>query len=107
MPLGIPIFHKAGYPYDPALLYDQGRLFLYFGYGHCYVAELSTTDMRTLITSRETGRYVSPDLVPPVTPWKMVNGPSIRRIDDQYYLTYYGKRQGNNALCYATAAQPW
>lgn len=107
MPLGIPIFHKAGYPYDPALLYDQGRLFLYFGYGHCYVAELSTTDMRTLITSRETGRYVSPDLVPPVAPWKMVNGPSIRRIDDQYYLTYYGKRQGNNALCYATAAQPW
>lgn len=106
MPLGFPIFHKRGYPYDPAVIYTGGHLFLYFGYGHCYLAELSTTDMRTLIKSPATGQYVSPDLIPHAAPWRIQNAPSIRQLDGQFYLTYYAKKGPNNALCYATSDQP-
>lgn len=107
MPLGIPIFHKKGYPYDPAVIYTGGRLFLYFGYGHCYVAELSTTDMRTIIKAPETGRFISPDLIPTKTAWQMQNAPSIRQIGKRFFLTYYAKKGTANALCYATSQRPF
>lgn len=106
-PLGIPIFHKRGYPYDPAVLYDQGHLYLYFGYGHCYVAELSTMDMRLLIEIPDFDSYVSPDLLADnPSPWQMQNASSIRQINGRYYLTYYAKNGKNNALCYAIADSP-
>lgn len=106
MPLGIPHFHKAGYPYDPALLYDQGRLFLYFGYGHCYLAELSTSDMRTMVRLPENGHFVSTDLLAGAGGWPIENAPSIRKIKGRYYLTYYAKHKRCHALCYATSSTP-
>lgn len=106
-PLGVPVFHKKGYPYDPAILYDDGRLFLYFGYGHCYVVELSTLDMRLIVQMPEVDGYVSADLLAhDHSPWRMQNAASIRKIKGRYYLTYYAKKDESNALCYATADNP-
>ena len=46
------------YPYDPALLLHDGRLFLYFGLMNCYVVELDMADMRTVVTNA-TGGYAT------------------------------------------------
>ncbi len=113
-----PEFHFENYVYDPALLYDQGRLFLYFGCGHCYVAELSTDDMRTLVAAPElNGQYVSNDLLPSAADpavqtkqhgWHMGNGASIRKIDGTYFLSYYAAHDDDgNAMCYSTAKTPF
>lgn len=111
--------HMREYPYDPAVLYDEGRLFLYFGCGYCYVAELSVEDKRTLIKNPRTGRYFSERLLPASAEkedrgaieaqngWHMGNGPSIRKIGDTYYLSYYAVgRNGCHAICYSTADAP-
>lgn len=108
MPFGIPRYHLAHYVYDPAILYDNGHLFLYYGYEHCYVTELDLTDMRTVKETSAYSGYVSPDLVPSskqAAGWQMKNGASIRKFGQYYYLTYYASRGDANALCYAMATQ--
>ena len=107
MPLGIPRYHLAYYPYDPAVLYDNGRLFLYFGYQHCYVTELSLNDMRTMVKAPEIQNYISPDFAMNGGGWRMENGASIRKYDDRYYLSYYATKKRASALCYATAVSPF
>lgn len=105
--------------YDPSVIYDQGRLFLYFGLASCRVVELDVRDMRTVLADPETGRYASAVLVPSMmvpSTWPglirtrgmaMANGPSIRRIDGRYVLVYYAVGPGStNAMCYATATDP-
>ncbi len=109
--------NMADYPYDPAVLYDEGRVFLYFGCGHCYVTELDPGDMRTMIKSPETGSYYSQDLLPIQRDkavhelqdgWHMGNGSSIRKIGDLYYLSYYAVNQHHgNAMCYSTSKSPF
>lgn len=109
MPFGILHYHLEHYVYDPAVLYDNGRLFLYFGYEHCYVTELSTRDMRTMVKAPEIGRYVSNNLIAGRSRsggWQMKNGASIRKIKNRYYLSYYATREKANALCYSTAPGP-
>ncbi len=111
--------HMRDYPYDPAVLYDEGHLYLYFGCGYCYAAELDTRDMRTLLP-RPDGRWYSGRLLPASGEkadraairaqggWHMGNGASIRKIDGRYILSYYAVRKnGCNALCYSAADSPW
>lgn len=113
-----PIFHFENYPYDPALLYDNGRLFMYFGCGYCYVCEIDTNDMRTLKPISElSGKFISKPLLPygddPAINhyqdgWHMGNGSSIRQINGRYYLSYYAANaNGGNALCYSTSNSPF
>jgi hypothetical protein len=112
--------HFRDYVYDPAVLYENGRLYLYFGSGYCYVSELSTDDKLTLKKNPESGRYYSERLLPSSSEkgdksviakqdgWHMANGASIRKIGDIYYLCYYAiKKYNNHALCYSTAPTPF
>lgn len=109
--------HMKGYPYDPALLYDDGHLYMYFGCTHCHVAELDVSDKRTLVKNKTTGLYFSESVLPAQSEkdkiaaqdgWSMANGPSIRKIDDTYYLSYYAvNKNGCNAMCYSTSQSPW
>lgn len=105
------------YPYDPGVIYDNGRLFMYYGLKYCRVVELDVGDKRTVIRNEETGKFESEVLVPGgisdmVSKGKtkksdgmgMVNAPSIRKIDDTYYLVYYASGKKNcHAMCYATS----
>lgn len=113
-------FHTRNYPYDPAVLYDEGRLFLYYGSGCCQVAELSMKDKCTLLKNPSTGRYESDRLLPAnlvrkdkakiaaQDGWYMANGTSIRKLEDTYYLSYYARNKNNcHAMCYSTSKSPW
>lgn len=115
-PLGI---RMKDYPYDPALLVHDGRLFLYYGLGYCYVVELDRRDKRTVIRNPETGKYATQLFAG--RPWSIlaamllgrgpesqfVNGPSIREIDGRFWLGYYASgRGGFNGMCHAVASDP-
>ncbi len=106
------------YPYDPALLLHDGRLFLYFGLLNCYVVELDMRDMRTVLKN-ESGGYATQVvrarplalardlLVKSRTDAHFVNGPSIREIDGRFVLSYYAMGSGGfNGMYYATADAP-
>jgi hypothetical protein len=102
---GIGMFHNGRpskeYPYDPALLHHDGRLFLYFGAGNCSVVELDPTDKRTVVRNATTGEYVAPifraSLIGPALALAsgrrrrtaFMNGPSIREIDGRFWLSYW------------------
>ncbi|GAA1962134.1 family 43 glycosylhydrolase [Microbacterium deminutum] len=107
------------FTYDPSVICDRGRVFLYYGLAACRVVELDPADMRTVILDAATGEFESEVLVPSLMvpgTWPglirtrgmgMANGPSIRKIDGRYVLVYYavGPR-ATNAMCYATATDP-
>jgi hypothetical protein len=96
---GRPSLHE--YPYDPALLFCDGRLFLYFGLVNCSVVELDPADKRTVVRNATTGEYVTPifrsTLAGPVRALisgrrretAFINGPSIREIDGRFWLSYW------------------
>lgn len=112
--------NMKNYVYDPAVLYDNGHLYLYYGCGYCYVVELSLDDMRTLVFREEVGSYITGPLLPSSSDkadkevirgqdgWHMGNGPSIRKINGRYYLSYYAVNDRHaNAMCYSVADSPW
>ncbi|KAA1178494.1 family 43 glycosylhydrolase [Paenibacillus sp. B2(2019)] len=113
-----PLLNMASYPYDPSVIYDNGRLYMYFGLCFCHVVELDTNDMRTVIKNEKTGHYISESLIPSMFTQRskrkdfdgmgMLNGPSIRKINDVFYLVYYGTGPNKcNAMCYATSKSPF
>jgi hypothetical protein len=121
---GIGIFRRgrpalAEYPYDPALLHHNGRLFLYFGLLNCSVVELDLADKRTVIRNAATGEYVTPifrssfaGLARAITSGRkrktvFMNGPSIREIDGRFWLTYWAAGGGGfNGMYHAVADDP-
>ncbi len=107
------------YPYDPALLVHEGRLFLYYGLGYCYVVELDMGDKRTVVKNPATGDYATEIFAGkrrhllagmvfgrgPAS--QFVNGPSIREIDGQFVLSYYAMGAGRfNGICHGVASSP-
>jgi hypothetical protein len=115
-PLGI---RMKDYPYDPALLVHEGRLFLYYGMGYCYVVELDMQDKRTVVKNPETGEYATQIFAG--SPARMLgamlsgggrriqfaNGPSIREIDGRFWLSYYALGRGRfNGMYHAVASDP-
>lgn len=111
--------HMKNYVYDPAVLLDDGHLYLYYGCGYCYVVELSLSDMRTMIPGKDSGAYITGPLLPSSSEkkdkeaiqkqdgWHMGNGASIRKIKNRYYLSYYAVNDQNaNAMCYSVADSP-
>jgi arabinoxylan arabinofuranohydrolase len=117
-------FHRgrlsvSEYPYDPALLFHDDRLFLYFGLLNCSVIELDPADKRTVIRNPATGEYVTPVFRSTVArhlrafisgrrrETAFVNGPSIREIDGRFWLTYFAIGGGGfSGLCHAVADDP-
>lgn len=112
-------FGAGGYPYDPAILHHDGRLFLYFGLLNCSVVELDPADKRTVVRNRETGRWITPILraspVDALSAWLsgrrhrtvMVNGPSIREVDGRFILSYWAiGGQGFCGMYHAVADSP-
>jgi len=110
---------SAEYPYDPALLLHDGRVFLYFGAGNCSVVELGPADMRTVVRNASSGQFVTPifrdgmfGAVRSLASGRRrrtsyMNGPSIREIDGRFYLSYWAV--GGNGLFgmyHAVADQP-
>ena len=91
----------AEYPYDPALLYEDGRLFLYYGLLNVSVVELDPADGLTIVRNRDTGLLVTPLIrATPLDALRatrsgrrhvtvMLNGPSIREVDGRYVLSYW------------------
>jgi hypothetical protein len=108
---GVGPFHRGRlalieYPYDPALLFHNGRLFLYFGLLNCSVVELDVVDKRTVVRNATTGEYVTPifrsSLARHVRTLastrrrdpEFMNGPSIREIDGRFWLSYWAVAGG-------------
>ncbi|WP_426518103.1 carbohydrate-binding protein [Diaminobutyricibacter sp. McL0618] len=111
--------HMKGYPYDPALLVHDGRLFLYYGCAYCYVVELDMSDKRTVVKNPDTGTYETEIFAG--NGWGMLaglafgrgpelqfgNGPSIREIDGRFVLAYYASGRGRfNGMYHAVASDP-
>jgi hypothetical protein len=102
---GLGMFHRgrpnSEYPYDPALLVHERRLFLYFGAGNCSVVELDPGDKRTVVRNQATGRYVTPVFRQGLAGAALalasgrrrrtafMNGPSIRQVDGRFVLSYW------------------
>jgi hypothetical protein len=104
------------YPYDPALLFHDGRLFLYFGLLNCSVVELDPADKRTVVRNPNTGEYVTPIFRSTVAraarahfsgrrrETVFANGPSIREIDGRFWLSYFAAGGGGFAGMYHAVA---
>jgi hypothetical protein len=107
------------YPYDPALIEHEGRLFLYFGMLNCSVVELDPADKRTVIRNADTGLFITPILRSSILGFVrarisgskrktvMLNGPSIREVDGRFVLSYWAMGgQGFSGMHYAVADRP-
>jgi hypothetical protein len=118
---GIGPFHRGlpsvrEYPYDPALLFHDGRLFLYFGLLNCSVVELDPADKRTVVRNKATGEYVTPIFRSTIAraarahfsgrrhETVFANGPSIREIDGRFWLSYFAAGGGGFAGMYHAVA---
>jgi hypothetical protein len=114
-------FHRgrlsvSEYPYDPALLFHHGRLFLYFGLLNCSVVELDPADKRTVVRNPATGEYVTPIFRSTLAraaraltsgrrhQTAFMNGPSIREIDGRFWLSYWAVGGGGFFGMYHAAA---
>jgi hypothetical protein len=112
-------FGAGEYPYDPAVLQHDGRLFLYFGLLNTSVVELDPTDKRTVVRNPDTGEWVTPILrsspLKALAAWLsgrrrrtvMLNGPSIREVDGRFVLSYWAiGGQGFCGMYHAVADSP-
>lgn len=106
-------------PYDPSVLVDEdGRVFLYYGFGSemitswyhapfsegCMMVELAQ-DMRTVLT--EPKCLIPRQECTAGTGFEghgYVEAPSIRKIHGRYYLIY--SSEANHELCYAVSSRP-
>jgi hypothetical protein len=120
---GAGMFHRgrpnSEYPYDPALLLHQGRLFLYFGAGSCSVVELDPADQRTVVRNFTTGEFVTPIFRSGLfgaaralasgrrRRTSFMNGPSIREMGGRFWLTYWAVGgEGFFGMYHAVADDP-
>lgn len=112
-------FDLGEYPYDPALLLHEGRLFLYFGLLNCSVVELDPRDKRTVLRNGDSGEYVTEIFrSSPLGAIRalrsgadrqtmMMNGPSIREVDGRFVLSYWAiGGQGFCGMHYAASDSP-
>ncbi len=84
--------------FDPGVLIDDdGKIYLYWGGGRSYMAQLDPEDLTQVLP----GTYQE-DIIPPGAPFDFQEGCSPRKINGLYYLVY---ARGLD-LAYATSAKP-
>ena len=106
---GVSGHSDAAQLYDPAMLYHEGRLYMYFAQGQMRMVELDVSDMRTVlpVKGKEGNDPALPDTYYMTSSMLAVsNGPSIRVINGKFYLAYYSAT-GGNGMSYAIADDPW
>lgn len=114
-----PFAGFSEFPYDPALLLHEDRLFLYFGLMNCSVIELDRRDNRTVLVNPGTGKYITPVIrqslahVMKTRSGKVhgdtafMNGPSIREIDGKFVLSYWAiGGKGFSGMYHAVSDNP-
>ncbi|HLP07857.1 MAG TPA: family 43 glycosylhydrolase [Opitutaceae bacterium] len=98
-PAGTPAtFGGWGQYFDPGVLVDDdGKVYLYWGGGRSYMAQLNPENLTEVLpgTLRE-------DVIPREAPFEYQEGPSPRKINGLYYLVY---ARGLD-LAYATSDKP-
>ncbi|HEY8994550.1 MAG TPA: family 43 glycosylhydrolase [Lacunisphaera sp.] len=98
-PAGAPAdFGGWGQYFDPGVLVDDdGKVYLYWGGGRSYMAELDPKTMTDILP----GTFQT-DVIPRGAPFDYQEGPSPRKINGIYYLVY---ARGID-LAYATSDKP-
>lgn len=106
-------------PYDPAVICDKGKVYLYYGFAPCMVKipryedqdlkGCSVIELETdMVTVKEGPVIVIPSrLYGKDTSFEgneYFEGPSIRKINEKYYLIY--SSVNTHQLCYATSDDP-
>lgn len=83
--------------FDPGILVDEGKVYLYWGGGRSYMAQLNPENMTEILP----GTYQE-DIIPREAPFDFQEGCSPRKIKGLYYLVY---ARGLD-LAYATSEKP-
>lgn len=100
IPENAPQVMVDGWFVDPGVFVDEdGRVYVYCGFEHSYMAELDADNMTRIIP----GSYI-PDIIPAEAPFDFFEACSLRKIDGTYYLIY-SPRVGSR-LVYATSKSP-
>lgn len=77
-------FGGWGQYFDPGILVDDdGKVYLYWGGGRSYMAQLDPTTMTDILPNT-----FCTDVIPRETPFEYQEGPSPRKINGIYYLVY-------------------
>lgn len=105
-----------GFPFDPAVLVDDGRVWLYSGF-RTHVPALATGGVRTanegayvlelesdMLTVRGSQRLLMRTDDPPFCGHGFFEASSIRKLDGRYVFVY--SSVANHELCYATSERP-
>jgi len=98
-PSGAPSdFGGWGQYFDPGILVDDdGKVYLYWGGGRSYMAQLDPRTMTDILPGT-----LQQDVIPREAPFEYQEGPSPRKINGLYYLVY---ARGLD-LAYATSTKP-
>jgi hypothetical protein len=98
-PAGAPQdFGGWGQYFDPGILVDDdGKVYLYWGGGRSYMAQLNPKTMTDILPDT-----LQTDVIPREAPFEYQEGPSPRKINGVYYLVY---ARGAD-LAYATSEKP-
>ncbi|HLP26886.1 MAG TPA: family 43 glycosylhydrolase [Acidobacteriota bacterium] len=93
-----PEFGGWGQYFDPGVLVDDdGKVYLYWGGGRSYMAQLDPKTMTDVLPDT-----LQVDVIPREAPFEYQEGPSPRKINGLYYLVY---ARGLD-LAYATSDKP-
>lgn len=85
---------------DPGVLVDDdGRVYIYCGYEHSFMAEINADNMREIVK-----KSYKKNIIPIDMPFEFFEACSPRKINDTYYLIY-SPRHGSR-LVYATSKSP-
>lgn len=85
---------------DPGVLVDDdGKVYIYCGYQHSFMAELNPSNMYEILE----GSYQR-DIISTEEPWRFFEACSPRKVGDTYYMIYSPQR--GSCLDYATSKSP-
>ena len=89
---------KYGFYFDPGLLIDDEKVYIYWGHQNSYMAELDSNNMYEMVQGKRIKDIISPDC-----PHKFLRACSPQKIGDLYYIIYTPK--DDSRISYATSKQ--
>ncbi|HEY8419063.1 MAG TPA: family 43 glycosylhydrolase [Clostridia bacterium] len=84
---------------DPGVLVDGGKVYIYCGFLHSFMAQINPDNMYEIID----GSFID-DIIPEQAPFEFFEACSPRKVGDTYYLIYSPKI--GSRLAYATSKSP-